>query len=218
MGERPAALGLGAGGHAKMVVEILAAAGEVEVVGLLDPRRELWGRDVAGVRVLGGDELLDAQRDAGVRHAFIGLGSASDTRARRRLYELARSKGFEVVSAVDPSAHVAPSARIGSAVTIMPRAAVNAEAVLGEDVVVNTGAIVEHDCRIGDHVHVASGATLASGVVVEDGAHIGAGATVIQGVRIGRGSVVGAGAVVLGDVDPEVVVVGVPARTLRRVG
>jgi tetrahydrodipicolinate N-acetyltransferase len=40
---------------------------------------------------------------------------------------------------------------------------------------------------------------------------------VIQGVEIGDGAVVGAGAVVVADVQPGTVVVGVPARVLRRV-
>ena len=217
MAERTRVIGLGAGGHAKVVLDILVATGRFDVIGFLDPRRELWGSDMHGVPVLGDDGLLDGQRDEGVTHAFVGLGSAVDTRPRRRLYELAVSKGFDVVSAVDATAAVSPSARLGRGATIMPRAAVNADAVLGDDVIVNTGAIVEHDCRVGDHVHVASGATLASGVVVDDGAHIGAGATVIQGVRIGSGSVVGAGAVVVTDVDAATVVVGVPARKLRRV-
>jgi UDP-perosamine 4-acetyltransferase len=210
-------IGLGAGGHAKVVLETLAAAGGYEVVGLLDPDPALNGSTVHGVPVLGDDELLGAQYDAGVSHAFIGLGGSSDTTPRRRLYELARSRGFDVVSAVHPLAVVSRSARIGAGATVFAAAVVNADALLGEDVIVNTGAIVEHDCRLGDHVHVASGARLASGVVVGDGAHVGLGASVIQGVRIGEGSVVGAGAVVVRDVEPGVVVAGVPARVLRAV-
>ena len=48
-------------------------------------------------------------------------------------------------------------------------------------------------------------------------AHIGAGATVRQLISIGEGAVVGAGAVVVKDVPPWTVVVGVPARILKRV-
>jgi UDP-perosamine 4-acetyltransferase len=210
-------IGLGAGGHAKVVLETLAAMGGYEIVGLLDPSRELAGASVHGVPVLGDDELLGRQYDGGVSHAFIGLGGSGDTGPRRRLYELARSHGFQIVSAVHPRAVVSPSARIGAGATILAAAVVNADATLGDDVIVNTGALVEHDCRIGDHVHVASGARLASGVTVDAGAHVGLGASVIQGLHVGAGSIVGAGAAVVRDVEPGVVVAGVPARVLRRV-
>lgn len=48
--------------------------------------------------------------------------------------------------------------------------------------------------------------------VVEDGASIGSGAVVLGGIRIGAGALIGAGAVVTHDVEPGLVVAGVPAR------
>jgi UDP-perosamine 4-acetyltransferase len=211
-------LGLGAGGHARVVLETLKSMGVHDVVGLLDPRPELWGTRVGGVEVLGGDDLLGRQYDSGVTHAFIGLGGTGDTRPRRRLYELARAQGLEIVSAIHPAASVSPSALLGPGATILAHAVVGPEASLGEDVIVNSAAVVEHDCRIADHVHVATGALLASGVQVGAGAHVGLGATVNQGLTIGADAVVGAGAAVIRDVPAATVVVGVPARVLRSIG
>lgn len=208
-------VGLGAGGHAKVVIEILRAMGGYEFIGLLDPKQELWDTEVLGVPVLGDDALLPELRSQGIHYAFIGLGTVGDTRPRRRLYEKARQKGFEIVQAIHPQAVVAPSVAIGHGPTIMAGAVINAAAKLGDNVIVNTGAIVEHDCIIGDHVHVATGAQLASTVQVGTGAHIGAGATVRQCITIGEGAIVGAGAVVVKDVPNDVTVAGVPARILK---
>jgi acetyltransferase-like isoleucine patch superfamily enzyme len=47
------------------------------------------------------------------------------------------------------------------------------------------------------------------------GASIGSGAVILAGVTIGAGALVGAGAVVTRDVEPGMVVAGVPARLLR---
>lgn len=209
------AVGIGAGGHASVMIEIVHEAGGVSIVGLVDSLESLWGSDVLGVPVLGGDSLLPTLRKDGVSHAFLGIGSIADTRPRQRLYELAKAQGFEMLNVIHRAAVISPTAVLGAGPAVTAGVIINARARLGANVIVNTGAIVEHDCRIGDHVHVSTGARLAGGVIVGDGTHIGIGAIVKQRVRIGSHAVVGAGAVVIDDVPDEVVVAGVPARFVR---
>lgn len=205
-------IGLGAGGHAKVVIEILRSYNSYELTGLLDPKPELQGRNLLGVPVLGGDDLLPALKREGVGHFFVGLGSIGDTVPRRRLFELALEHGMKPIDAIHPDAIISPSAVLGEGVTVMGGAVVNADASLGMNVIINTGAIIEHDCVIGNHVHVATGARLASSIKVGSGSHIGAGATVLQCTRVGENAIVGAGAVVIRDVPPGATVVGCPAR------
>jgi len=212
--ERLQVIGLGAGGHGRVVLEALVLRGEVMVVGLLDPRRELWGTEVMGVPVLGGDDELGRQYDGGVRHVFIGLGGAADTAPRRRLYEFARGQGCHVASVVHPAAIVSPSASVEPGAQVRAGAVVGTSTAIGENAIVNTGAVVDHDCRVEPHAHVATGARIASSAVIGEGAHVGAGATVIQEITIGAGAIVGAGAVVIRDVSPRDRVVGVPARSI----
>jgi len=210
-------IGIGAGGHAKVVIDAIQLDGRFELIGLLDARQEMSGETVLGVPILGDDSLLSDLYDKGVRHAFIGLGGASDTQPRERLYCKVTSMGFEVAIIIHPKAIISPSAQTGPGLQVLAGAIINASAVLGENVLINTGAIVEHDCVIEDHAHIATGARLASTVRVGRGAHVGAGATVRQSITIGEGSIVGAGAVVVRDVPARTVVVGVPARTLRTI-
>ena len=209
-------VGLGAGGHAKVVIEILQLVGEYEFEGLLDPQQELHGCEVGGVPVLGDDSLLSELHSRGVRHAFIGLGTTGDTRLRKQLFDKARSSGFQIVSSVHPTANLSKSATLGHGVTVMAGATINAGAKLGDNVIVNTAAVVEHDCVIGNHVHIATGARLAGGVMVNDGAHIGLGALIKQKIIVGHSAIVGVGAVVVKNVPAEVTVVGVPAEILER--
>lgn len=205
-------IGFGAGGHAKVVIEILRSMQAYEVVGLLDPQEELWSTRVLGVEVLGDDSLILKLRQRGINHAFIGVGSVGDVKPRRQLYEKVADFGFQIVAAMHATAVVSPSATIGAGPTLMADAIVNANAVIGNNVIVNTGAIVEHDCVIGDHTHIATGARLAGGVHVGPGSHVGIGAVVRQEIRIGAGAIVGAGAVVIRDVPDFKTVIGVPAR------
>lgn len=208
-------VGLGAGGHAKVVIEALRCDAAYELVGLLDPDIRLQGGQVLGVPVLGDDSLLAGLAQQGVRHFFVGVGAVGDMAPRRRLFEYGLQQGLAPISIIHPRATVSPSAVLGSGITILAGAIVNAQARIGKNVIVNTGAVVEHDCMIGDHVHIATGAKLASTVQVGDGTHIGIGASIRQCICIGRDVTVGAGAVVVGDIADGVVAVGVPARILR---
>ena len=208
-------IGIGAGGHAKVVLDILQLMNEYRVVGLLDPVSV--GATVGGVMVLGGDELLLRLYSEGITSAFIGVGGVGDNTSRINLFEKVKAAGFTFVNVVHPSSILAASVQLGQGATIMAGVIINPDARIGDNVIVNTGVIVEHDCDIASHAHISPGAVLCGGVRVGRGAHVGAGATLRQGVTIGDGALVGAGAVVVRDVAPRVMVIGVPAHVQSKV-
>lgn len=200
---------LGAGGHAKVVIELIEAGGGA-VAALLD--HEPHPRQVLGAQVVGDDAALPALFAEGLREAFIAIGD--NTRrlaARERLSEA----GFSLVNAISPRAAVSPSATLGVGVAVMPGAMINACAEIADLAIVNTGAVIDHDTRLGLACHVGPGAVLAGGVVVGERALIGAGASIIPGRRVGAGAIVGAGACVIHDVGEGATVAGAPARVLR---
>ncbi len=204
-------VGIGAGGHAKVVIDILRAMGGYEIVGLLDADKRLWEKEVLGVRVLGGDDLLPKLYEQGIRDAFIGVGSVDNPGVRVGIYEAARKHGFQIVKAVHPRAVVATSTQMGQGATVMAGAVINPSARLGENVIVNTCAVVEHDCVIGDHTHISVNATLAGAVEVRERVHVGAGAIVKQRITVGTGAIIAMGAIVVKDVDAGAIVQGTPA-------
>lgn len=202
---------IGAGGHARVLLDILLGRGEVEVLGLLDHDSSRWGTSLLGCPILGGDGELGVY---GATDFVVAVGSLGDTGLRRRLWQRGLDAGLEPLTVVAPSAVVSRWAEIGRGAQIMPAAVVNAGAQIGEGVIINSATLVEHDCSIGDFCHVASGAVLAGGVVLESDVHIGAGAVVRQGIRLGAGSLAGAAAAVVKDVPAGARVAGVPAKPL----
>ena len=188
---------LGAGGHAKVVCEILQLAQGLQI----------WRQLAAGE-----DELLPSLMKDGVTHAFIAVGSTSSTELRRSLFDQVTRLGLELLTAVHPSAVISPSASVGAGTAIMAGVIVNAAAQIGANVILNTAAIVEHDVIVGDHCHIAPGAIIGGGVTIGPGTHVGIGAVVRQGQRIGANAVIGAGAVVVSDVPDGATVTGIPAR------
>lgn len=197
---------LGAGGHAKVVADILCCQG-VPVMGFLDDNPALWGATRLGLPILGGIATYREHLPGGL---ILGIGDIAERHAVvERLGPLADDLWC---NALHPRATVAKSARLGRGVTVMAGAVVNPDAVLGDHSVVNTGATVDHECVIGEYAHIGPGAHLAGGIHVGQGAFIGIGANVTPCLTIGTGAIVGAGAVVIGDVPSHVVVKGVPAH------
>jgi UDP-perosamine 4-acetyltransferase len=203
-------VGIGAGGHAKVLIDIVQLMGIYNLIGLLDPH--YIGSKIGNVPVLGGDELLPHLRNEGIEFAFIGVGSVGNNMQRVRLFEKVQSAGFAFINAVHPASILASNVRLGQGVSIMAGSIINSDVQIGDNVIINTGAIIEHDCTISAHAHISPGAVLCGGVHVGVGAHVGAGATVRQGIIVGDNALVGAGAVVVQDVPSQVVVIGVPAR------
>ena len=184
---------VGAGGHAKVVLEAVRASHPGMTVCVLDQSPE--NKRLLGIAV----ERLPAALSGAV-HVAIG-----DNAARERVGQSVAG----LFTVVHPAAVISPSARVEAGVFAAALCVIGAEARIGRGSIVNHGAIVDHDCSVGEWSHVAPNATLGGGVSVGRGVLIGAGATVLPGVRIGERAIVGAGAVVLADVAAGLTVSGV---------
>lgn len=119
---------------------------------------------------------------------------------------------------------------IGKNCKIGAFAEIGRDAVIGDNCKIEayafipTGVKIEDDVFVGPHacftndrIPRAVGDWKATPTIVKKGASIGANATVICGVTIGENAIVGAGSVVTKDVPANTVVIGSPARVLRRI-
>ncbi len=206
---------VGCGGHGRVVLDILLAAGHHDVVGFVDSNAKMHGRRIDGREVFGDMSVVDdLVRRRGIDAAIVAIG---DNGVRRSFADACERAGLQLINAVHPSANIALNATLGRNVVIAAGALVCAHCQIGDSVILNTGCIVDHESMIGTAVHICPGARLAGRVTVESGAFVGIGATVIQNLRIGYDAVVGAGAVVIRNVPPLSTVVDVPAREVKRV-
>ncbi len=206
---------LGAGGHARVLIDALQGRDDVTLGGVFDQDSSLWGERLMSVPVLGGDEAVF---DYAPERVWLvnAVGSTRDTGPRRGLFERFKGRGYEFLSVVHSSARLAGSVTLAEGVQVLAGVIINPHVTVGANAIINTGAIIEHDCRLGAHVHVAPGVTMAGGVEAGRGVHIGIGATLIQNLTLGDGCVIGAGAVVLESVQAHTLAVGVPAKVVRR--
>lgn len=201
---------IGAGGHAKVVIEILWEMGyqiDFCVGGHDSPDKCM------DIPVLKGDEHLHRLRDDGYLLLFPAVG---ENRLREKLANLALALGYELVNAISPSSRVSPSASIGKGIAIMSGVIVNAECEIKDLVILNTGASIDHDCYIGPSAHIAPQCALAGNVKIGQNTFLGIGTNVIPNIHIGDNTIIGAGGVVVFDIPSYVTAVGVPARILNK--
>ena len=201
---------VGAGGHAKVVLDALSRAEPAIQVIVADqsPAR-------AGSRILGHavDAPFDLSTVRGKRfHVAIGANAVRE-RITRELIEA----GGEPLTIVHPQASVSPHAHLGAGVFVAAQAVVAPDARVGAGTIINHGAIVDHDCDIGAFVHVAPQASLAGGVRVGARVLLGAGVNVLPGCAIGADAIAAAGALVRDDVPAGAMWAGVPARFKKQV-
>jgi sugar O-acyltransferase (sialic acid O-acetyltransferase NeuD family) len=197
---------LGAGGHGKVVADILVSAG-FTIIAFLDDDPQTWNRDWHGIPIRGPIHTYLAYLPC---RLALGIGSNA---ARRRVVEaLGAAAGALWVKAIHPRAVVASSVQMGEGIVVAAGAVINPDTVLGNFVIVNTGATIDHDCQIADYVHIAPGSHLAGGVQVGQETLLGVGTNVGPYRSIGRRVTAGVGAAIVRDVPDEVVAKGVPAR------
>lgn len=131
-------------------------------------------------------------------------------------------------------AQVAYDARICSSVKVFGTGelSIGANTWVGHEVllIVSSTVAIGDNVDIGPRVYIGTGTHLVDSegprtagpgvskpITVQNGAWIGACATILPGVTIGTKALVGAGSLVRTDISSDMVVAGVPARTIRSI-
>jgi sugar O-acyltransferase (sialic acid O-acetyltransferase NeuD family) len=190
----------GAGGHAKVIIDILETCGKI-VAGIFDddPSKTIWNfspLQFPGPFNFSSDELI------------ISIGNNT---IRERISKIEA----KYHTAIHTSANISRYASIAEGSVVMGGALINADTTIGKHCIINSNASVDHDCILEGFVHISPNATLCGGVFVGKCSHIGSGAVIIPGKKIGMNTVVGAGAVVTTDIPNNAVAVGNPARVVK---
>lgn len=206
---------IGAGGHARSVIDIIQQEGQYEVAGALDAsyplRKQL--KLMEDIPILGDDSLLYELKNMNINNVFVAIG---DNQLRCKLIAKVKEYQLKLIQAISPYAFISSRAMIGEGTCVMAGAAINVNSKIGLGVIINTNASIDHDCAIGDFVHIAPGTAISGSTCIGEGTHIGTNSSIIDGLCIGEWSYIGAGAVVVSDLPSRIIAYGAPAKVIKK--
>ena len=204
---------VGAGGHGKVVLDILQYNRDNHLAGFIDDARRSKGKIIDGIPVIGSTAALGKLIVRNhIEGAIVAIG---DNHTRARVYARLKILGITLVNALHPGAILARDVKVGEGVVIASGAKINTGTKIGNNVIINTGVIIDHDNNIEDDVHISPGVKLSGNVTIKKYSHVGLGVKVVSRITIGENVTVGGGAVVLEDIPANTVAVGVPAKVIK---
>lgn len=188
---------------------------EWKIVGYLDDQKFGKEEEYRGYPIVGDESFIDGYVDEG--YYFFNNVASSPHNTETVAKKLSKHKAnictfiFPELPDLDINAIT-----VGEGTLISPRVLVGVDAIFGKNVIVRQQAIVSHDCRVGDYCFIGPNAGIMGMVTIGDKSFIGAKALIRENITIGKNCVVGMGAVVNRDVPDNSVVVGNPARAIRK--
>lgn len=202
---------VGAGGHAKEVLDVLLPTIKNGIVYFFD--------DTKGKLFKIHDEYDVIYDEIDVKKLFqsdmrfyLGVGTPT---IRCKLTEKMLQIGGELAKVISNSSIVSNYSSIEG--DIMHQVFVGSNVHIGVGALINFGSQVHHDVIVGKYAEVGPGSILLGNSKVGDFSRIGSNATILPKVKVGNNSIIGAGALVTKDIPPNSIAYGVPAKVVKTI-
>lgn len=135
---------------------------------------------------------------------------------REKVYKRIIESGVQLATLIHPGVYIDESSAIGKGVTICEGVTTTSCVVIEDNVYVQPHAVIGHDIHIGRHSVIGSNAEIGGANEIGERVFIGFMVGTLQGLKIGDDAEISAGSIVFRDIEPGMIVMGNPARVIRR--
>lgn len=189
----------------------LCELNKIKIAGIIDNHKK---GNYLGYKIIGSDNDAKKLFDS---YAKIPLIITPDQpKLRKQIVEIYRKLGYKFANLISSFAMVSKSVQFGIGVLIQSNSNISANVELSDFVRVNTMANIMHDSIIGKFSTIAPNAVILGKVKIGNMTYIGSNATILPGISIGDNVIIGAGAVVTKNVPDGKLMVGNPAKELKK--
>lgn len=193
---------IGAGGHSKVIIDIIREIGNYNIVGIYDDNKIGY---FSGIKIIGKISEIKNTAD----YFIIGIGN---DKIRKKISE--EYKQLKWATLIHPKTIIAKTAIIKEGTVVCAGAIIQTEVEVGKHCIINTNCSIDHESTIGDYCSICPSSTICGQVKVGESSFIGANSTIIQTIEVGKECIIGAGSVVIRNIHSNTKVVGNPAKII----
>jgi sugar O-acyltransferase (sialic acid O-acetyltransferase NeuD family) len=204
---------VGAGGLGREVALLVERINEKtkrwNLIGFVDDNPTLHNQFFNGIPVIGNIDWLRYQR-------YNIICAIADTGTREKIILILAGTQNEFVTLIHPQVDINRFTEIGEGCIICQGCIISTNVKIGNHVIIDWNATIGHDTLISDFTTLYPASNISGNVQIGIGATFGTGSQVLPSLRIGDHTVVGAGSVVTKHLSNNIIVIGIPAKEMKK--
>lgn len=198
---------VGAGGNAKVLIDIILENENNEIWGILDDNKELLNKILyRNIKVI---DTLNFMNDNKHYNYCLSIGN---NKVRKSIVE---KYNIEWINVISKYAIISPTAKIGVGTHIYPNSVIESDAIIGNHTIINIASSIHHDVFIGDFCNVAPKCAICGTTIIGNNTFIGAGSTIINNCNIGNNVIIGLGSTIVSNIEDNTIYYGIKAKFIR---
>ena len=195
---------------AHMINKINNVNPRYNLLGFVDDNEKMWGKEINGIKVLGGTKWLLDNKDDVYCNVTIGL-----MKPRVAVCKKLEEAGVMFETLIDPSASIGYDIQIGRGCIIGEHCELPVNIKIGNHVFLNSDTCLGHDDIIGDYTICNPHVVISGSCIIGEQVMIGGMSFIAQLAKIGSNAVIAPGSVVYGKVKESTHVLGNPAKRMK---
>lgn len=205
----------GNGDFAKLIAHHFKINRDYKLIAFCADKQFITGTIFNGLPIYSTEEInkISSPEDVEI---FVAIGYKS-MRAREKMFDKAKSLGFNFASLHSKNAFIDETAIIGKNSVIFPGSQIEPNVKICDNCIIWTSSVICHDSIIAEHSFVAAQSVIGGHTKIGRRCFLGFNSTIIHNVTIGDDCLIGAKSLVTRDIPSNSKCIGIPAKAVDRI-